>query len=364
MNNKKTMEKHFMENITNTIFDYNMIDQKDTVLAAVSGGPDSVAMVLSLLALKEKYAIKIGIAHLNHMLRGEESFRDEAFVKKLADTLALPFHEKRKDVKAYAKKYRLSIEEAGREARYDFFKQIGQSHGYSKVALGHTKDDNAELVLMNLLRGSGPRGLSGIPPIRDDNYIRPLIRVSKIKILAFLTLKKQAYVFDSSNKDMKYLRNNIRYRLIPHLQSEYNPDIIDALDRLSNILKLEEDFWDAETKIQFNHCLVKANNSSIIFSKTLLSELHPALLNRVLRKAIGKIKKNLKRISFAHLVDIVEFCFNKSPGISLDLPGQIRVYKKNDAIVIKKEDKPLRKIGKKEKQSRQIAKKKQGKTRP
>ncbi|MCD4721863.1 MAG: tRNA lysidine(34) synthetase TilS [Desulfobacula sp.] len=358
MNDKKIMEKHFIENIAKTIFDYNMIDQKDKILAAVSGGPDSVALVLSLLALKERYTIKIGIAHLNHLLRGEESLRDEAFVKKLADTLALPFHEGQKDVKAYAEKHRLSIEEAGREVRYDFFQQIAESHGYNKIALGHTKDDNAELVLMNLLRGAGPKGLSGIPPIRDSRYIRPLIRVSKTKILAFLKLKKQAYVFDSSNKDMKYLRNNIRYKLIPHLQSEYNPEIIEALDRLSNILKQEEDFWDAETKIQFNNCLIKTKDTSIVFSKTLLSNLHPALLNRVLREAIKKIKKDLKRISLTHLIDIVEFCFNKPSGISLDLPGQIRVYKKKDTIIIKKENKPLREIGKKEKQSRQMAQKK------
>ncbi|MCK5696250.1 MAG: tRNA lysidine(34) synthetase TilS [Desulfobacula sp.] len=363
MNDKKTTEKYFMDNIVKTIFDYNMIDQKDTVLAAVSGGPDSVALVLSLLALKEKHTLKLGIAHLNHLLRGEESLRDETFVKKLADKLALPFHDGQKDVKAYAKKYRLSIEEAGREARYHFLNQITKNHGYTKIALGHNKDDNAEMVLMNLLRGAGPKGLSGIPPIRDNRYIRPLIRVSKAEILAFLKRKKQAYVFDSSNKDMKYLRNNIRYKLIPHLQSEYNPEIIDALDRLSNILKQEEDFWDAETKLQFNHCLIKANNSSIVFSKTLLSNLHPALLNRVLRRAVKQIKKDLKRIFLTHINDIIEFCFNISPGISLDLPGQIRVYKKNDTIIIKKEDKPLREIGKKEKQSRQIAQKRQGKTR-
>jgi len=363
MKNKKTIKKYFIKDIAKTIFDYNMMDRKDKVLAAVSGGPDSVALILSLLALKEKYTLEIGIAHLNHLLRGEESSRDEAFVKKLADKLALPFHQGQKDVKAHAKKHKLSIEEAGREVRYLFFKQVAENHGYTKIALGHNKDDNAELVLMNLLRGAGPKGLSGIPPIRDGRYIRPLIRVSKIKILAFLKLKKQAYVFDSSNKDMKYLRNNIRYKLIPHIQSEYNPEIIDALDRLSNILKQEEDFWDAETKTQFDHCLIRAKDASIVFSKTLLSDLHPALLNRVLRSAIKKIKKDLKRISLTHVNDIIEFCFNKPSGISLDLPGQIRVYKKNDTIIIKKEDKPLREIGKKEKQSRQITKKKQSKTR-
>ncbi|MCK5165435.1 MAG: tRNA lysidine(34) synthetase TilS, partial [Desulfobacula sp.] len=364
MSDKKIIQKDFTRTITKTIFDYHMIDQKDMVLAAVSGGPDSVALVLSLLALKKKYAIKLGIAHLNHMLRGEESLRDEAFVKKLADKLALPYHKGQKDVRAYAENQRLSIEEAGREVRYNFFNHIAENHGYVKIATGHTRDDNAELVLMNLLRGTGPKGLSGIPPIRDGRYIRPLIRVSKSKILDFLKLKKQDYVFDSSNKDMVYLRNKIRHALIPHLQSEYNPEIMDALDRLSTIIKQEEEFWESETQKAFQTCVIKTQASSITFSKPLLSRLHPALLNRVFRKAIQTIKNNLKRISLAHLDNIVEFCFNRSSGISLDLPDQIRIYKNNDMIIIKKEKQPLRKIGKKEKQLKQMTKKnkeKQGK---
>jgi len=361
MNDKKHIHGSFVQTIAKTISDFGMLENKDTILVAVSGGPDSVALVLSLLALKEKHTIKIGIAHLNHLLRGEESLRDETFAKALADRLELPFHSKQEDVKAHAKKHRLSIEEAGRELRYHFFKQVAKNHGYTKIATGHNKDDNAELVLMNLLRGAGPRGLSGIPPIREGRYIRPLIRVSKLQILDFLKLENQTYVFDSSNKDMLYLRNNIRYKLIPHLQSEYNPEIVDALDRLSNILRQEEKFWDSETQKAFQHCLIKTQETCLVFSKTKLANLHPALINRVFRKAIQKIKKNLKRISLAHINDIIEFCFNKHSGVSLDLPGQIRVYKNHDMIIIKKEEKPLREIGKKEKQLRQMTQKKQDK---
>ncbi|WP_304511622.1 tRNA lysidine(34) synthetase TilS [Desulfobacula sp.] len=358
MNDKKYIQKGFAKTIAKTITDFGMLENKDTILVAVSGGPDSVALVLALLALKEKYTIKIGVAHLNHMLRGEESLRDATFVKELAHKLSLPFHEGQKNVTIYAKKHRLSVEEAGREARYRFFELIAKNHGYTKIALGHNKDDNAELVLMNLLRGAGPKGLSGIPPIRGGRYIRPLIRVSKNQVLDFLKLKKQTYVFDSSNQNMIYLRNKIRHELFPHLQSEYNPEIVDALDRLSNILRQEEAFWDSETKIQFNRCLIKTEDSLLTFSKTLMSNLHPALLNRVLRKAIKTVKKDLKRISLAHINDIVDFCFNKPSGFSLDLPGQIRVYKDKDIITIKKEDETLREIGKKEKQLRQMAKKK------
>jgi len=361
MIDKKNIQKHFIETTAKTITDFGMLKEKDTVLAAVSGGPDSVALVLSLLDLKEKYAIKISIVHLNHMLRGEESLRDELFVKELSHKLNLPFHGEQKDVNTYAKKHGLSIEEAGREARYQFFDSVAKTRGYTKIAFGHNKDDNAELVLMNLLRGSGPKGLSGIPPIRNGKYIRPLIRISKKEILEFLKHKKQAYMFDSSNKNIAYLRNNIRYNLIPHLESEYNPEIKGALDRLSNIVRQEDDFLDKETKKVFYHSLIKSKGSSIIFSKSKISTLHPALLNRVLRMAIKKIKNDLKRISFVHIDDIIEFCFNTLSGISLDLPGQIRVYKDKDVLMIKKEKKTLREIGKKEKQLRRMTKKKQGK---
>jgi tRNA(Ile)-lysidine synthase len=361
MTDMTMIKKDFIKAIDRSIDRFNMIAQGDKVLAAVSGGPDSVTLVLSLLALKKKYAIKTGIAHLNHGLRGEESLRDETFTRRLAHGLDLPFYCEQIDVGAHAKTHGLSIEEAGRNVRYRFFSQIAQTHGYTKIATGHTKDDNAELVLMNLLRGAGTKGLSGIPPMREGIYIRPLIQVSKNSILDFLKSENQASVFDSSNKDMKYLRNKIRHKLIPELQSDYNPEIIDALDRLSHILRQEDAFWEGETKKAFHHCLIKSETSCLIFSKSRMSTLDPALLNRVFRRAILKIKKDLKRISLSHISDIIEFCFHTASGISLDLPGQIRIYKNKTDIMIKKEDAPLRELGKKQKQLRQVPQEKQDK---
>ncbi|WP_457552838.1 tRNA lysidine(34) synthetase TilS [Desulfobacula sp.] len=361
MTDQTTIKRNFIKTITRTIADFNLLDQKDSVLTAVSGGSDSVCLMLSLLALKEKYKITIGIAHLNHLLRGEESFRDETFVKTLAKKFGLVFHCEKIDVKAHAKKHGLSIEEAGREVRYNFFNQIAKTHGYKKIATGHNKNDNAELVLMNLLRGSGTKGLSGIPPKRDDRFIRPLIQVPKTQILDFLTVQNQTFVSDSSNMDMTYLRNKIRHNLIPHIQSEYNPEITNTLDRLSSILRQEEDFWNTKTQKAFYGCLIKTQPHCLTFSKSLMTSLHPALLKRVLRKAIQTVKTDLKRISLAHITDIIDFSFNTSPGISLDLPGQIRVYKSKDIIMIKKETQPLREIGKKDKQTRQMSLKKQDK---
>ncbi|OGR10989.1 MAG: hypothetical protein A2097_00065 [Desulfobacula sp. GWF2_41_7] len=200
--------------------------------------------------------------------------------------------------------------------------------------------------MINLLRGAGPKGLSGIPPVRDNLYIRPLIRKTKKDILDFLKAEDQPFRVDASNTDTTYLRNAVRHRLIPVLESDYNPEIINALDRLSHILRQEEEYLDAEAQKQFESCLTIKDASFISFSKKKLSKLHPAMVNRVIRKGIGKVKKDLRRISLTHMEDILDFCFNRHSGTSLDLPGRIRIYKQKDTLTIKKEERPLREIGK------------------
>jgi tRNA(Ile)-lysidine synthase len=341
-----------------TVSEFKMLEFGDRVLAGVSGGPDSVALVLSLLDLQKEYGLTLGIAHLNHRLRGEDSQRDEEFTRELAGRLGLAFHHEQADAGAHAKARGLSVEEAGRNLRYAFFEATAKTHGYTKIALGHTRDDNAELVLMNLLRGSGTRGISGIPPVRDKKIIRPLIHVSKRQILEFLAAREQRYRVDASNQDPVYLRNQIRSQLIPLLQDQYNPEIVDALDRLSHILRMEDEWMESRTQKEFDHCLINQEKNLVLFSAPLLSQLHPALLNRVLRQAILAVKKNLKGISLAHTRNIVEFCFHSSSGVSLDLPGQVRIYRKEEGILVKREDKPLRQIGKTEKLARQEAKRK------
>lgn len=324
-----------------------MLNAHDKVLAAVSGGPDSIAMVLGLMALKNKYQITVGIAHLNHVLRKNEANKDEAFVRHFASQHDLPYHIRKRDVKSFAKAYRLSLEDAGRQLRYTLFNEVSDRYGYAKIATGHHKNDNAELVLMNLLRGAGPTGLSGIPAVRGKRIIRPLIEISKKQILSFLEDNHQAYVMDSSNRDNTFLRNRIRNYLIPFLQSEFNPEVTDALNRLSHILKQEDAYMKQTAHKAFKQCVSKWDAHSISFSTAALMNLDPAVFNRVIRMGLKKIKKNLRRISLTHIDDIYQFCMFSSQNGSLDLPNQIRVYKKNQQFIIKKEVLPLREIGKK-----------------
>jgi len=342
----------FVHKVFETIAQFDMVQKEDTILVAVSGGPDSVALVRVLLYLANSRNLMLGIAHLNHDLRGKESQRDEVFVKALAQKLGLPFFCKTMDILGLAKKEHLSIEEAGRNARYAFFVQIADTHGYTKIATGHNLDDNCEQVLMNLLRGSGPKGLCGIPPIRGNRFIRPLIQRSKTQILTFLKDKNQAFVTDSSNTDESYLRNKIRHNLIPQLEQQFNPEIKASLDRLSHILRQEEDYLTDQAAKVLKRCMAKQTKTLVALSIPELVPNHPALVNRVLRLAIGLVKQDLKAITLTHIQDILNLMDRSEPGKSLDLPGQIRVYRTWENLCIQKEALPLRELGKAQKQLR------------
>ncbi|MBW2222149.1 MAG: tRNA lysidine(34) synthetase TilS, partial [Deltaproteobacteria bacterium] len=162
------IENKILRIVEKTIKNYKMFDPQDSVLIGVSGGPDSVALLYVLLEIASGLSLTLGVAHLNHGIRGNDSDRDEKFVASLAKKLELPFYFKKKDVLSYKKHHKLSLEEASRSVRYEFFHQIAGENKYNKIALGHQGNDNAELVLMYLFRGSGPTGISGIPPVRDN----------------------------------------------------------------------------------------------------------------------------------------------------------------------------------------------------
>ncbi|MBA3012648.1 MAG: tRNA lysidine(34) synthetase TilS [Desulfobacula sp.] len=342
----------FVKAVFETIAHFNMIQRKDGILVGVSGGPDSVTLVKVLLDLKETFDLTLGIAHLNHGLRGDASLRDESFVKDLADKFCLPFFSKTLDISAMAKKEHLSIEEAGRKARYAFFNKIAAAQGFSKTATGHTLDDNAELMLMNLLRGAGPRGLSGIPPVRANRFIRPLIQTPKSEILTFLRETNQDFMVDASNTDETYLRNKIRHSLIPRLEQDFNPEIKSSLDRLSQILRQEDEFLELQATQTFDLCIIEQDTAMVALSIPKLARHHKALASRVLRQAIFRVKQDLRRITLAHIRDILAFMAASESGKSLDLPGQIRIYKTRNRLSIKKETLALRELGKTQKQGR------------
>ena len=303
---RKNIDKNILKTVTKTIFECQMLRKNDTVLVGVSGGPDSIALLNILMELKSELAITVHVAHLNHGIRGKESDEDAEFVLKTADHLGLECHIEKINVPEFRKKHKLSLEHAARRVRYSFFDRLMARYHYDKIALGHHLDDNAEMILMALFRGSGPLGLSGIPPVREGRIIRPLIRVTRADINAYLSARGIRYVIDASNADAHHLRNKIRQGLLPMLKADYNPSIAASLTRMAGILRSEEDWINQTIEPFFQSAVLKSEKNSIILSAVTLLKFHPAVIRRLIRMALEHIKGDLKKITFRHVSAIVE----------------------------------------------------------
>ncbi len=318
-----------------------MIQKGDAVLIGVSGGPDSMALLHALLHLADAMDLRLGVAHLNHCLRQALSDADEQFVASAAKKLKVPFFVEKKDIVTESRKTGLGLEEAGREARYHFFNGVCEKHRFDKIAVGHHGEDNAEQVLLNLVRGSGPAGMGGILPVRK-NIIRPLIRTPRTEILNYLNENQIEYVIDHSNADEQFLRNKIRHQLMPLLQQTYNPRISETLNRLSAIAQSEEEWINALITPLFEKVVVSADDRQMILCVSALQQFHAAARRRILRKAIGTIKKDLRRITCSHIEATMRLISENPATARLDLPDRIRILKRTDQLIIVKESKNLR----------------------
>jgi tRNA(Ile)-lysidine synthase len=338
------IEKKVHRTVDQTIRTHRMVQNKDALLVAVSGGADSVALVYILRELAPKYSLQMAIAHLNHCLRQSESDRDEKFVADLAKKLELPIYAGREDVRRYQDQHRLSPEEAARQVRYGFYDAVATKHGYRKIALGHHGDDNAELVLMNLLRGSGPLGLSGISPVRDNKIVRPLIDLRRSEIMDYVAAKNIDYVTDSSNWDLNYHRNKIRARLMPELIRGYNPKLIDSLNRLSAIMGAEEEWIEDLIHPLYEKAIVFKEKNKLGLTISDLNQQPIAVRRRIIRKAIRWVKGNLRRITFEHVASVCHLAQVGPASGMLDLPDRIRIRRDHNVLTISKEGVSLRRL--------------------
>jgi tRNA(Ile)-lysidine synthase len=299
-----------------------LLREGDRVLVAVSGGSDSVALLMLLRALAETGALGIaGVAHLNHGLRSAAG-EDEEFCRTLADAAGVPFRSERVDVRSLAAARGVSIEDAGRQARYAFFERGAHELGAEAIATGHTRDDQAETFLLRLIRGAGPRGLAGIHP-RAGRVIRPLLGCGRDELREYLASIGQPFREDESNRDVSIPRNRVRHELVPLLRERFSPAIVDVLAREATIARQDEERLHAEA-IDLARLIVLSSETGasveVEVDVEALRSLPKALAVRVARLALERLAPD-RFVGFDHIDRLLDMLESEASG-SLSLPGQ------------------------------------------
>ncbi len=315
------------EKVLAYIREHELLKPGDRVGVAVSGGADSVAMLRVLLELRSELGIVLSVLHFNHRIRGADADEDERFVLRLAEQQGLEFQRSSADVPAYAAEHRLSLETAGREARYRFFESFFERQALDAVATGHTMDDQAETVLMRGLRGAGTRGLAGIYPKKavlvcgkqEARYIvRPLLGIRRAEVRDYLESINQSWREDATNRDLQYTRNRIRHGLIPLIETRFQATAVAALAQLAEVAREEENYWEAELSRVMPEVIEDSAASGLTVNLPRLLAFPPALQRRILRNCAQRLGVTL---DFEHLTQLLRAARCCDGGKTCELPG-------------------------------------------
>lgn len=330
---KKT-ENNILGKIRATITKHSMLSGTETILAGLSGGPDSVCLLHALHKLSGEFRLKLNAIYIDHGLRPDETPHEIEFCNKLCQGLSVPFITKSIDVKAYAKEYGLNKQDAARDLRYKVFDEIAFEIKADRIALGHNADDQVETFFMRIFRGSGPKGLSGIPPVRGK-IIRPLIEVERVDIEEFLEDRRINYIVDSSNMKEDYLRNKIRLSFVPEVK-RLSPDIAETMSRTMEILREEERYFDIIVTKTLMKLISRKTDSRIELFLVPMESMEKVILRRVLRRVIDETK-GLRGLGFVHIEDIINLIKHGQHGDRLCLPKRLRAIKNYSLLVITSE---------------------------
>jgi tRNA(Ile)-lysidine synthase len=298
------------QRILRFIKEKRLVTAGQKLVVAVSGGPDSVCMLYILAKLHRELGTELHVAHLNHRLRGTSSDADARYVAALSNQLGITSTVASRDVAAYQKKHKISLEEAAREVRYSFLADVASSAGAERIAVGHTSDDQVETILMHLIRGSGTRGLRGLRPVsrwqtgqRSLTVIRPLLEMSREETAAYCRQHRLNPRTDASNATLVPFRNRIRHELLPCLR-DYNPRITEALLRTARIAGDDLDYIDAEAARRGKR-VARKQKGTIVLDKEGFNALHPSLKRHLLRTSIESLLGNIKDIEAVHIEEIM-----------------------------------------------------------
>ncbi|MFL2804519.1 MAG: tRNA lysidine(34) synthetase TilS [Dehalococcoidia bacterium] len=311
---------------------------KFRILVGVSGGPDSIALLYSLNDIKNKYDLSIFGAHLNHGIRSTDSDNDQQFVEKKFRELKIPFLTKKVNLKNITPKKSSSLENIARIERHKFLFDASNHFNTDLVALGHHIDDQAETIMLHIIRGSGLEGIKGMTEIstreiynQGINIYRPLLSTSRLDILKYLSEKNIDFHTDVSNYSTKYTRNSIRHSLMPELEA-YNPEIKKSLYRLSESVKYDLNFLEEFSKNQFNE-ISEISPNQIIFKTEKLLELSPSILFRVIKHSFTQLTENQQDIEMIHFKMVVSLIKGET-GKKIQLPKNLTVMKHYDQLIV------------------------------
>jgi tRNA(Ile)-lysidine synthase len=323
----------FLSNISRTIDRFSMIEDGERVLVALSGGADSVALLAALRRLAPGRGWTLAAAHLNHRLRGAEADRDESFVRSLADRMEVPLVSRRLEAGFLRERQGQSLEEAARDARYRFLREAAAASGAGRIALGHHRGDQAETVLMNLLRGSGVEGLKGMRPVRDGLFVRPLLQATRQEVLAYLEGEGIPFREDSTNRDERFFRNRIRRHLLPLLSSRYNRRIEEGLAQLARIALREDDYLDRAVREALARLGLEQAEARIELDRGDLLELHEAVRYRVVKVLLGRLAAG-RRVGHGHVETVLALAGGGRPQGAVHLPGGVRAVREYDRLCL------------------------------
>lgn len=318
------------EEVLKTIKTYNLIEKNDKVVIGVSGGPDSICLLHLLYSIKKELGFEIVVAHINHQIR-EVADSETEYVKDFCENLGIECFVKKENIIELAKKQKKGTEEAGRQVRYNFFEEVAQKTNSNKIATAHNSNDRAETVILNILRGSGISGLKGIEPIRDNRYIRPLIFTKRKKIEEYCQENNLNPKIDESNMENIYNRNKVRNIIIPYIEKEFNQNIIQTINRLSDVATEENEFLQKLTEEQYN-TISTIENDTIILDLKKFNKLELVIKRRLILYTINEAIHTTNGIEKVNIDDIIKLCKNNIGNKYLSPIKLIKVYVKKGKI--------------------------------